>query len=91
VAVDRGGRLVQRGLDDLDLPGLELGAQLGEILLVELVLKRERLQGGLVDRLVLLGLFEERRDSKFKGRAQFCSHPLLRRCRANTWAFATNH
>jgi hypothetical protein len=74
----RGDRLVRRRLDDLDLPGLELGAELGEILLVEVVLERERLQGGLVDRLVLLGLFEERRDSKFKRGAQFCSHPLLR-------------
>jgi hypothetical protein len=67
----RGDGLVRRRLDDLDLPGLELGAQLGEILLVEVVLERERLQGGLVDRLVLLGLFEERRDRKFKRGAQF--------------------
>ena len=89
--VRRGGRNVRRRLDDLDLPGLELGAQLDEILLVEVVLERERLQGGLVDRLVLLGLFEERRDSKFKrGGAQFCSHPSLRGCRANVRAFATN-
>jgi len=71
VRVRRSGRNVRRRLDDLDLPGLELGAQLGEILLVEVVLERERLQGGLVDRLVLLGLFEERRDSKFKRGAQF--------------------
>jgi hypothetical protein len=69
--VRRGDRLVRRRRDDLDLPGLELGAQLGEILLVEVVLERERLQCGLVDRLVLLGLFEERRDSKFKRGAQF--------------------
>jgi hypothetical protein len=71
LCLGRGGRLVRRRLDDLDLPGLELGAQLGEILLVEVVLERERLQGGLVDRLVLLGLVEERRDSKFKRGAQF--------------------
>ena len=71
VRLDRGGRFVRRWLDDLDLPGLELGTQLDEILLVEVVLERERLQGGLVDRLVLLGLFEERRDSKFKRSAQF--------------------
>ena len=91
VRVRRGGRNVRRRLDDLDLPGLELGAQLDEILLVEVVLERERLQGGLVDRLVLLGLFEERGDSKFKrGGAQFCSHPSLRGCRANVRAFATN-
>ena len=42
-----------------------------EVVLVEIVLERERLQGGLVDRLVLLGFLEERRDSKFKRGAQF--------------------
>ena len=69
--VRRGDRLVRRRLDDLDLPGLELRTQLDEILLVEVVLERERLQGGLFDRRVLLGLLEERGDCKFKHGAQF--------------------
>src|SRR5262249_31915893 len=59
-----------RGHDDLDLPGLELRTQLDELLLVEVVLERERLQGGLLDRRVLLRLLQERGYCGFKQSAQ---------------------
>jgi hypothetical protein len=59
-----------RGRDDLDLASLELCTQLGELLLVEVVLEREGLQGGLLDRRVLLCLLQERRDNGFKQRTQ---------------------
>jgi hypothetical protein len=55
------------------------------------VLERERLQGGLVDRLVLLGLFEERRDSKFKRGAQFFLTSFASCVLGEREAFATNH
>jgi hypothetical protein len=64
------GRLHGRGHDDLDLPGLELRTQLGELFLVEVVLERERLQGGLLDRRVLLGLLDERGYCGFQQSAQ---------------------
>src|SRR4026208_2379573 len=89
----RGGRRgVLRGRrgDDLDLPGLELGADLGEFLLVEVVLERERLQGGLLDRRVLLGLLEERGDCKFKHVAQFLHTSFTFVGVRRTRAFATN-
>jgi hypothetical protein len=86
----RGGRLVRRRLDDLDLPGLELGTQLGEILLVEVVLERERLQGGLLDRRVLLCFLEERGDSKFKRGAQSCLTSFVSFVSGERGAFATN-
>jgi hypothetical protein len=44
---------------NLDVARLELRAQLGELVLLELVLERERLECALVDRAALLGLVEE--------------------------------
>jgi hypothetical protein len=60
---------------DLDVAGLELGADLGELLLVEVMLESERLEGTLLDRAALLRLVEELRDNKFKSVAQFVSLP----------------
>jgi hypothetical protein len=76
--------------DDLDLPGLELCAYLGELLLVEIVLERERLQGGLLDRCILLRLLEERGDSKFKRGAQSCLTSFVSSVSGERRAFATN-
>jgi hypothetical protein len=77
--------------DDLDLPGLELRTQFDEILLVEVVLERERLQGGLLDRRVLLCFLEERGDSKFKRGAQSSSLPSFVGVGRAQRAFAANH
>src|SRR5689334_18653059 len=83
----RDGLLRGRGSrrDDLDLPGLELRTQLGELLLVEVVLERERLQGGLLDRCVLLRFLQERGYSSFQHSAQVLLTSFTsRRCRAKT-------
>jgi hypothetical protein len=45
----RRSRLFGSRHDDLDLTGLELRAELLELLVVEVVLERKRLQGGLFD------------------------------------------
>jgi hypothetical protein len=45
----RRGPLLGSGHDDLDLSSLELRAELLELLVVEVVLERERLQGALFD------------------------------------------
>ena len=72
---DRDG-LLELGLDDLDLAGLELGPEGRELFLVEVVLERDRLESGLVDRPALLGLREKRLNWSFKHRGtQFCSLP----------------
>jgi hypothetical protein len=55
----------QRGLD-LDLARLELGPDLGELVLVQLVLEGERLDRGLVDRAALLGVLDELVDGCFE-------------------------
>ena len=62
--------------EDLDLARLELGAQGGELVVLELVLEGERLEGRLLDLAVLLGLFESGLDRCFEfDRAQFSSLP----------------
>jgi hypothetical protein len=62
--------------EDLDLARLELGTQGGELVLLELVLERERLEGRLLDLAVLLGLLENGLDRCFEfDRAQFSSLP----------------
>jgi hypothetical protein len=59
----RGG--VVLGRHDLDTLRIELGAELGQILRLELIRDRERLQGRLVDGAELLGLVDERLEIKF--------------------------
>jgi hypothetical protein len=77
--------------DDLDLPGLELGADLGELLLVEVVLERERLQGGLLDRRVSPRPRRGTRGQcKFKHGAQFLHTSFTFVGVRRTRAFATN-
>src|SRR5581483_3114866 len=49
-----------RDRDDLDLARVELGTQRGDVLLVEVVLDGERLEGRLLEASLLLDLFEER-------------------------------
>jgi len=62
--------------EDFDLARLELGTQGGELVLLELVLERERLEGRLLDLAVLLGLLENGLDRCFEfDRAQFSSLP----------------
>ena len=64
--------------EDFDLARLELGTQCGELVLLELVLERERLEGRLLDLAVLLGLLENGLDWCFEfDRAQFSSLPFL--------------
>ena len=64
--------------EDLDLARLELGAQGGELVLLELVLERERLEGRLLDLAVLLGLLENGLDRCFEfDGAQFSSLPFM--------------
>jgi hypothetical protein len=69
------------GLDrhkDLDLAGLELGTKGGDLIFLEVVLVRERLEGALLDRAPLLGLFEDGLDRYVKADgAQFSSLPSL--------------
>ena len=65
--------------EDLDLARVELGAKRGDLLLVEVVLDRERLDGGLVDLSTLLGFVEKRLKRCFKQGAQFGSTPYARR------------
>jgi hypothetical protein len=62
--------------EDLHLARLELGTKGGELVVLELVFERERLEGGLLDLAVLLGLFESGLDRCFEfDRAQFSSLP----------------
>jgi hypothetical protein len=62
--------------EDLDVPALELGAKRPEVVLLEVVLDGERLQGALVDVAALLGVFEERVERCFEHGDQCCSTPL---------------
>jgi hypothetical protein len=62
--------------EDFDLARLELGTQRGKLVVLELVLERERFEGRLLDLAVLLGLLEGGLDRCFKfDRAQFSSLP----------------
>ena len=65
--------------EDLDLEGVELSAKRCDGLLIEVVLDRERLDGGLVDLSTLLGFIQERLKRCFKQGAQFGSTPYVRR------------
>jgi hypothetical protein len=86
------GLVEQLVRDDLDLARVELRAQRGQLILLELVLGGECLQGGIVDRAALLGVLEEGLD---RGRKSRCAQvrSLLRsgrgaqrgrRCRRTT-------
>jgi hypothetical protein len=71
--------------EDLDLARLELGPQRGELVFLELVLERERLEGRLLDLAVLLCILENGLDRCFEfDRAQFSSLPFLCRYVAGT-------
>jgi hypothetical protein len=67
----RAGRLGLGRQEDLDLPRLKLGTDRRELVLLELVLVRERLEDALLDRALLLRLFEDGLNRYFKAdRAQ---------------------
>src|SRR5439155_272501 len=59
-------RLLGLGLDDLDLAGLELGPDAGELVLIEVVLERKSFEVGRLDRPPLLGLGEKRLNWSFE-------------------------
>jgi hypothetical protein len=61
------------GDDDVDLARFELRTQGGQLLVVELVLGRESLERGLLDRAALLEVVEDGVDSSRKRRTQLCS------------------
>jgi hypothetical protein len=64
--------------EDLDLARLELGTYGGKLLVVEVVLERERLEDAFLQRAALLRLVEGGLDRCIKrGRAQFVSHPSV--------------
>jgi len=76
VALLRAGRGDRR--EDLDLARLELGAQGRELVVFELVLDGERLEGALLDRALLLRLLEDGLDRCFEfDGAQFRSLPSV--------------
>ena len=76
VALLRAGRGDRR--EDLDLARLELCAQSRKLVVFELVLEGERLEGALLDRALLLRLLEDGLDRCFIfDRGQFCSLPSL--------------
>jgi hypothetical protein len=68
----RGGRV------DLDVTRLELGPKLDEVFVVEVVLERERLEGGFVDRAVVLGVVEELVNRCFENGVQVLLLPSSR-------------
>ena len=76
VALLRAGRGDRR--EDLDLARLELCAQSRKLVVFELVLEGERLEGALLDRALLLRLLEDGLDwcFEFDG-AQFRSLPSV--------------
>jgi hypothetical protein len=70
------GRLDGRRRDDLDLARGQLGTQQLELVLLEVVLRRDGLQGRLVDRAPLLGLVEERLEGIKQCSSQLSSRPF---------------
>ncbi len=66
------GNLRRRLLRRLDfhVARIELGANRGDLLIAEVVLDRERLEGALLERPPLLGLVDERGDRCVQNRAQ---------------------
>jgi hypothetical protein len=69
-------RLVVRGADHVDAARLQLGAQGGQLVVVELVLERVRLQRRLLDDAGLLRLLEEGGQGNFSKIRQFSSTPF---------------
>jgi hypothetical protein len=67
--------LAHRGRSDLDVSRLELGAESCELLVVELVLVRERLERLLLDCSAVLCLLQELEDGYVKVDGQFRSLP----------------
>jgi hypothetical protein len=65
--------------EDLDLARIELSAERSDLVFIEVVLDRERLDRGLVDLSALLGFVQERLKRCFKQGAQFGSTPYVRR------------
>jgi len=60
------GRLGLGRREDLDLAGLQLGTDRRELVFLQLVLVRERLEDGLLDRAPLLRLVEDGLDRYVK-------------------------
>jgi hypothetical protein len=66
------GRLRLGRREDLDLAGLQLRTDRRELLFLELVLVRERLEDALLDRSPLLRLFEDGLDRYFEANGAQC-------------------
>jgi hypothetical protein len=64
------------GSQDFDFARDQLGAQQVELLLLEVMLRRDGLQGRLFDRAPLLGFVEERLEG-IKQSRQFSSRPFV--------------
>ena len=58
--------LLLLGNEDLDVAGVQFGAEGGDVLLLELVLGREGLEGRLLNGAALLGVLQERMDGCVK-------------------------
>ncbi|MGH3035294.1 MAG: hypothetical protein ACRDON_12185 [Gaiellaceae bacterium] len=69
-------RSVRCGRDELDLAGLQVCAEAGDLLVIEIVLDGESLQRALLDGSALLRLVEERLERYFKNGRQFSSLPF---------------
>ena len=84
----RGGRRVGPGLlggaAQLDAACLELAAELLDLVLVELVLERQRLELGFLDRAALLGVLDEDGERMTVEQRVQCNvvqrNPLLKPC-----------
>src|SRR5207245_828378 len=63
--------------EDLDLTGLQLGANRGELLVLELMLERKRLEDGLLERAALLRLVEDGLNRYFEADGAQFLHILL--------------
>jgi hypothetical protein len=66
------GRLGLSRREDLDLAGLQLGTDRRDLVFLELVLVRERLEDALLDRAPLLRLFEDGMDRCVKANGAQC-------------------
>jgi len=71
------GRRGRSRRHDLDLARAQLCAQQLELVLLEVMLRRDGLQGRLVDRAPVLGLLEERLEGIKQGGSQFSSRPFV--------------
>src|SRR5437762_11844308 len=71
---------------DLDVTALEVRAELAQLVRVEVVLERERLELVLGDGSAVLDLVDEDADGCFDMRVQSCrSFPWVQSCRSFPW------